>query len=151
MVITSDYRGVLSACYKQDSELVEKYHVLAPTNLEKAIDHTANIFESSEGFEMHVVYEQGDLLGYFGRQVTDIEVLKGFFIMPAFRNKEGVRIFWNYVYKIFAPDIYTCIYENNIRAEQFLLREKFIFVRRVFDQKEQRNYNIYLKCHSEDY
>lgn len=41
---TKDYERIIRACYSSDESLLLKHHIIAPTTLEEAINHTLKTF-----------------------------------------------------------------------------------------------------------
>ena len=146
---TTNFFDVISACYETDPDLLERYHVLAPVDLQTAINHTVQQFLKSSEMGFYTMYElriDGNLVGYFGREVPhkNMQLLCGFFILPKYRTKEVMLKFWRIVRSKFEKEIWTYIFDKNTRAVQYLTKKGFIFVGREYIAHEQQ-YAIFLK------
>ena len=124
---TSDYESVLAACYETDPELLEKYHVLAPTDLESAVENTANVFRGSgDMFKMKKVFCDSEFAGYYGIERIEGNVaLTGFFVMPQYRNKEFLSKFVSLIKEESDGPVYCGVYSHNQRAIKFLEKSGF--------------------------
>lgn len=122
---TTDFESVIRECYNSDSELIEKYHIMAPTTLDKAVDKTVEDFKGAATFSMYRIDKNGKLLAYFGREKTKLVTLTGFFIMPEFRTKEFVTDFWRIVRSKMPSTFYCAVFTKNERAIKFLKKKNF--------------------------
>lgn len=127
VIPTKDYTHVLRICYESDKELLDKYHVLAPTTLENAVKNTRDVFMSTLGvFQMKKVLYGDDFAGYYGiERFEDRFGITGFFVMPKYRNKEFLSTFVSLIKSEFNGDIYCGVYDHNARAINFLLKSGF--------------------------
>lgn len=149
LIETKDYQRVIQKCYEKDYVLTDRYHVIAPDTTEKCVAHTVKVFEGSPCFTMYLLLWEGRFAGYIGVEKSDITTLKGFFLMPSYRRK--VKEFFKSIKDACGDNVYTAVYEKNIRANKYLLRNNCRFVVQMFDEQERQTVNIYKLCHLEDY
>lgn len=142
VVKTNKISEVIEKCYQSDTELIEKYHVLAPVSMEKACDHTIKILEQSMRMDMLTMYEMnvdGRFAGYFCREeLAGIQLITGFFIMPEFRNSRFVNKFWKIVLSKFVGSIFIYLFEKNTRAIKFVKRRGFKLFDSAFVEQEKQ-------------
>lgn len=128
---TKDYEDVIEKCYSSDKDLLDKYHILAPTTLKDAVSNTLSVFVNcgaTGGYEMFKCEVDGNFAGYFGlerQKMGDgvLQMLTGFFLLPEYRRR-SVRYKFLRVIKGKFPQgkILTLIYDKNERAMKFLKR-----------------------------
>ncbi len=140
---TKNRQRVIETCYAADPELIEKYHIMAPTNVKNAVRHTLSVFLKSDKFKMYELIEKGNFVGYIGVEETDIKYIQGFFIMPQYRNKEIFDKFFEIISHVVGDGAYIPVYEKNERAILFLERNKCRFVRTVLDKETNSTYKIF--------
>jgi len=128
---TQNYGEVIEKCYSSDQELLDKFHILAPTTMGEALVHTVSVFincATSGGYEMFKCEVDGNFAGYFGlekAQIGDgtIQLLTGFFIMPEYRTRPFRYKFLRVIKGKFPENkILTLIYDKNQRAVKFFKR-----------------------------
>lgn len=118
----TDYKWIIKKCFAADQDLVEKWHIMAGQGLERCVDVTFADM-SGANVEFKVVYEQKDLVGYFGKEcVPSGEYLTGFFVMPKYRTKEDLKEFWALIKSEFGPEFFCGLYQRNQPAIDFITR-----------------------------
>lgn len=144
---STDIEGIIKKCYPTDQELIEKYHVLAPTTIEDAEKHTIAALKRSIDAGILTVYElskNGYFVGYFGKEVVaGMDYLTGFFLLPEYRDSENVVRFWRIVKAKFDKTIFTYLYEKNTRAIKFIQKKGFKLNDRVFIPQEKQFAKIF--------
>ena len=121
-MIVSDFKPILTKCFAEDFELIEKWHLRAGFGLEICVDQTFNDMKEA-GVECHVVYEERELIGYFGKEKAHGQMfLTGFFVMPEYRTKEDLIEFWALIKKELGPMFYCGLYAKNQPAIDFITR-----------------------------
>ena len=136
------YRTLIEDAYRDSEancpELFEKYCYKAPCSVEDLIEHTVSTLLEEVNFTLYTIWENDYLVAYFGRSVLarNVSYLTTFYIFHAYRNKDFVESFWSILDSKFAPDLYSCQWQNNIPAIDFLKRNGFKFYSemRVKDQ-----------------
>lgn len=136
---------IIDLCYRTDKEVLDKYHVLAPTTFEEAKKHTIWTLNMGSNMVINELSIDNELVGYFGEEHVDtgLTYLTGFFILPKFRTKEVIKKFWKIVQSKFGKTIFTYLYEKNSRAIKFVERRGFILVNTMYVDREQQNVNLY--------
>lgn len=123
-----NYQEAVAKCYATDAELLEKYHVIAPTNLTDAVNDTVDTFLQARdisNFRFYEIYKDGELISYFGTGVhKNIPMLIGYFIVPKYRREFALQ-FMRIVKSKLPPTFFSAVYEKNQRAEKFLKRNNF--------------------------
>src|SRR5688572_4214513 len=114
--LTKNRQQIIERCYESDPELIEKYHIMAPTTTKLAVRHTLSVFLKSDKFKMYELVEKGNFVGYIGVEETDIRYLNGFFIMPQYRNKEIFDKFFEIVRHVVGNNVFIPVYSKNERA-----------------------------------
>lgn len=130
--ITYDWKRIIETCYNSDSEMLEKFHILAPTDVQTAVKHTLKTLSKASDTGTIKIYEctaEEKFMGYFGIEVIPIQnegkiqALTGFFIMPEFRTKEYKQAFIEHIKDQFpSRSILTYIFTKNTRARGFFAR-----------------------------
>jgi len=122
-------RQVITECYSTDIDLIKKYHILAPSTLEKCVEHTVNyLLHTEKEFELDLyeINNNGVLVGYFGRErVKKRENLCGFFLID--RSPEAKKEFMRFLKMKFKDKINCYIYNKNTRGISFLKKNGFKF------------------------
>lgn len=142
---TKEYERVISACYETDPELIEKFHALAPTTKQLAVQHTVRTFKGIESLVMYEIVKDGETIAYFGKETVydRPDFLCGFFIIPEYRTREFVIKFWKILKSKYKSIIFCSIYNKNVRALRFLKKKGFIFVVEVFVPHENQYGRVY--------
>jgi len=148
---TTDYTKTIECCYRSDKDLIDKYHVIAPSTLKECVEHTVSVFIRSQNFTMYELSFWGRFAGYIGVEKSDITTIKGFFLMPEFRVADHYLRFFNTIKEIAGGVAHIPVYDKNKRANSFLLKNNCIFVIGLHDEVENQPVNIYKLCHLEDY
>ena len=124
---TYKWKDVVLKCYETDQDLLDKFHILAPANLQEAVNHTCQTFVdiSNKGvFEMFEATLDDVFIGYFAvEHVTvpygKLRLLNGFFLLPEYRKPDVKKAFIECVRKKFPNGILTGLYSKNERAIKF--------------------------------
>lgn len=143
-----DIEFLITECYKNDDELLKKHHVIAPTTLERASDHTSKTLVKDIEEKNLIVYkimDANEFSAYFGVYDKDnIQGLNGFFIIPKFRTKNFIEKFWEIVLDKFDEKCYIALYKKNIKGIAFIQKKSFKFVRNIFDATENQEAYLYV-------
>lgn len=127
---TEKFEDVIRELYPTDPELLEKYHVLAPTDIESAVKDTVDAFKTeqrSSNFEMWEIREDEKLVAYFGiSHLLKISLMTGYFVLPEYRNKEFFPKFFSIVKSKMPRTWFTAPYKKNTRAVKFLKKNNFV-------------------------
>lgn len=111
---------LIHLCYKDDSDLLQKYH-LAPMDLGSAIESTFGMIYTASRIKKlsnYKVLYQKQPIGYV---VTyEGNFLYSYAIAPKFRKKNILIDWWHEIKKILDRDFATMVYDNNHRAVKFL-------------------------------
>lgn len=108
----------LYECFKTDKDLIQKWHVDSGKGLDACVKRTYKDLKSAQ-VRVYELKKDSELFGYFG--IEKESFLTGFFIIPKFRTKDGVTMFWNEVDNKFKdPIYYTGLYNKNIPAIKFI-------------------------------
>lgn len=120
----SSYKEIIRHCFSQDQDLIEKWHLKAGEGLSKCVDQTYEDMREA-GVEFFVVFEEKDLVGYFGKETCDSgEFLTGFFVVPKFRNKTDLAKFWKIVKSKFGSTFFCGLFKKNQPAIDFITKNK---------------------------
>lgn len=79
---------------------------------------------------MYELSDNGCFSGYIAIEETDVKFIKGFFLMPKYRTETGKKKFINCMRRLLKVVIVP-IYAKNIRANRFLMVNKFNFVKQL--------------------
>lgn len=121
---TDKIRALITEMYSGDSSLLEKWHVIAPTTLVKAVENSLNIFLDSPNLEFKLIENNGEHIGYVGIEQTDIRYVKGFFIAKKHRNAEVKKGFIDLL-KRELGEVIIPLNKNNLRAKRFFIDNGF--------------------------
>ena len=112
---------MIRKCYESSPILINNYHVLAGSPVNKCIYRTVLDFKKWN-VKVHTLEHDGKFVGYFGEELVGTENwLTGFFIMPEFRKSLG-KDFWNMVTEHFNGSFKAGLYSHNIPAIKFLMK-----------------------------
>ncbi len=144
----SEYISILNDCFETDKELLEKYHVCAPTDLNTCVRKTYYDLKSAEGlkfFALHFTNDESDeMIGFFGViKEENYGVLFTFFIKPNHRNQNTMDFFFNSIEKELGMDYYSAIYLHNTRAQRFLEKNNFTVMNEIGVVGEKKNALIF--------
>lgn len=121
---TDKIKSLITEMYSGDSSLLEKWHVIAPTTLEKAVENSLNIFLDSPKLEFKVIENNSEIIGYVGIEQTDVRYVKGFFIAKEHRNTEVKKGFIELL-KRELGEVIIPLNKNNLRAQRFFIDNGF--------------------------
>jgi hypothetical protein len=119
----------IKECYVGDDDLINKYHILAPTTIELATANTVQVLVNAgmtNKYTLYSVFWKGELMGYYGIEIAvvaqgKVPMLTGFCIKKQFRSKEMKKKFFDIVREHFVEKrILTAIYDKNTRALSFI-------------------------------
>ena len=124
-----EIEDMILSCYKTDSELLEKYHVLAPNSLVNCVSDTVMCFRVSlneYNLVIYKIYDNDVFCGYFGiNEHLGLKELCGFFIIPEYRTDGFKGVWLRYLMSKFDNHILCGLYSKNIRGIKFLLNMGF--------------------------
>ena len=123
-----ELKKIIYLCYKDDEELVAKYHsinMLSDNNtLDDCVDMTfSRICNTDFIYEVdnYVVKSNKDVIGY----ITKLDnLLYSFAIIKNFRRKDVLTLWWEKVTHLFGGEIVAMIYDNNTRCSRFFEKNK---------------------------
>jgi hypothetical protein len=110
-------QDLLIKLFATDSELLSKYHILAPNSAEVCAERTFNDLQESK-VQVHLIEQNGEVIGYYGIEGTAF--LTGFFLTPENRTPAMIELFWRRVEKHFDKDYFVGLYTKNTRAINFM-------------------------------
>lgn len=139
----SHYRGIINECFGADEDLLSKWHIVAPADLNTCVNKTMEDLKDAINFEFYELREQGQTVGFIGiEKRLENNFLTGFFLKPDFRKEENKKEFWRIVKEKAGDSVSSAIYPKNIRADKFLSKQPHT-------RMETKNYilfNIQLQC-----
>jgi hypothetical protein len=142
--LTTHRQKVIEKCYSSDEDLINIFHIIAPTTIKAAVIHTLGVFLQSENFKMYELTEKGAFVGYVGvSSNSQFRYVQGFFIMPEFRSKYIFSEFFKQIKHLCGESAYIPVYEKNTRANLFLTKNKCSFVQSMNDDKVGAKFNVY--------
>lgn len=113
----------LTDLFSTDSDLLCKYHVLAPNTAEVCAERTLNDMKEANVI-IHLIEKNDEIIGFYGIEKNKLyNNLTGFFLKPKYRTKEHITDFWNKVDANFDKDYYVGVYSKNTRAIEFLSKK----------------------------
>lgn len=127
----------LTVCFATDKELLDKYHIEAPADLNTCVARTYFDLQKAKNFKFFVIGCTEDIsgiVGFFGKETIDgINFLTSFFIKPQFRHRDMMDFLWTAIEEELGIDFFTALYEKNTRAKKFLERNgmKLIGVKEI--------------------
>jgi len=120
------YNTIIETCYTSDTELLEKYHALAPAMLFDCVQHTVDVFNKAMGFEMYELNDGDNFVGYYGiENYMGEKYLCGFFLMPDYRNDKWKHKLIDEVVKTAGKPVNCLLYKKNKRGIKFLEKMGF--------------------------
>jgi hypothetical protein len=110
--------NVIKTCYKEDSNLVDIYHVKAGMGLDYCVKYNTNDLKSVRA-ECYMITSNDELVGIYATSVmSQLPYLSFMFIRPKFR-KEFTDLVWDKIKVTFNKPFVTAIYKKNIPACKF--------------------------------
>lgn len=120
------YLPIIEECFATDDELLYKWHIEAPADLDTCVRRTFNDLKNAPTIQMYAIKENGEIIGFFGTEKAGgSNWLTSFFIKPKYRDKDVFDYFWNTVKDITGNKYFTAIYEKNERAKKWLEKNGF--------------------------
>lgn len=141
--LTKNIQSVIERCYSNDDELLEKWHIIAPTTHRSAVLHTLSVFRKSDKFKMYELFEKGKFAGYIGVEETDLKYINGFFIMPKYRKKEYFEKFFDMIRHLVGEGAYIPVYAKNERAATWLAKNGCSFIKEAMDKEIGATYKVF--------
>lgn len=115
-----DLRSALRECFKSDPELLEKWHIAAPADLDACVEKTvedAKAFDPGS-FKFYRVFNKHEIVGYWGTEHGSYINL--IFVKPKHRTPEFMKMFWDAIQQSLVSDKFaTAVYAKNKPAIQF--------------------------------
>jgi hypothetical protein len=116
-------KELLTNLFSTDTELLSKYHILAPASAEVCAERTYNDLVSHD-VNIHLIKKDGEVIGFYGIEKNAYtNCLTGFFLKPEHRNKEQITDFWSQVDSNFDKDYYIGVFSKNDKAIKFLTKK----------------------------
>lgn len=116
-------KELLTELFATDSELLSKYHILAPNSAEVCAERTFTDLINAD-IKIHLIEKNNEVIGYYG--IEGSSFLTGFFIKPTHRNKETIERFWKQVDSHFNKDYFVGLHSKNTRAIDFINKKSII-------------------------
>lgn len=115
----------LYTVYKEDPELIEKFHTMNGTDIDTCVDYVLTNLEKDHSI-IYVIFSEinNDIIGFFASSFINIEnenipLLASFFIRPKYR-KLITDMVWNEINDHFKNEMFVVsIVKNNIPANKF--------------------------------
>jgi GNAT superfamily N-acetyltransferase len=145
-----EYIVVLNECFSTDQELLDKYHICAPADLNTCVRRTYYDLKNEKALRFFTLYclteDIAELIGFFGVSNLDgYEMLMSFFVKPRYRSKDVMEFFWKSVEEETRMDFYTGVYIHNTRAQKFLEKNNFKLINEVGLIDDKMDIKIYQK------
>jgi len=102
--------------YESDPILLEKWHVIAGSGLDKCIAQTVSDLSACTSIRFYVVTEDSQFVGYFATEF-DGAYMPTIFIHPKYRHRKAE--FWKLVEAKTLPEWNAGIYAKNIPCKKF--------------------------------
>lgn len=111
-------------CFATDRDLLKRWHVEAPANLEKCVARTVtDIDQAGDDFRFFRVFIKNRirsvLAGYWGTEGSNY--LNLIFVKPKYRNRWFMRDFWDAIQASLESPFRTVIYAKNEQAITFYM------------------------------
>ena len=118
----TDYRNIISQCFAEDQNLLERWHLESGKGLENCVETTHKDMHDAK-IEFFSVHDDQTLVGYFGKEhVQGEDFLTGFFIRPSFRNSTKVKEYWSLLKSEFQKPFYCGLFLKNLPAISFITK-----------------------------
>lgn len=113
---------VIFECFKEDKELVDRWHIEAGKGLKKCVERTVKDLQLCDNYTFYVIKDiDNNVAGWFGIEQGSIgKFLTGFFLKPKLRTKENKEWLIKTVKNITNDTFFSGIYKRNERASKFL-------------------------------
>lgn len=141
----TEIEWILTESYENDKELLQKYHIKAPTSLMECVEHTANRLNECNDLTFYSLADiQHGLIGFFGIENADEKKwLTSFAILPEYRSKEMSQAFWETVFGM-EKELWCALYNKNERAIRFIEKENAEKIADATDETENNEaYQIF--------
>lgn len=118
------YKGVIRECFSSDEELLNKWHISAPADVDICTNRTFEDLKEASNFEFYELKQEGQTVGFFGvEKRTDNNFLTSFFLKPDYRTENDKTEFWKCVKEKAGNSFFSAIEYKNTRAFQFLSKQ----------------------------
>ena len=144
----TEYITILNECFDTDKDLLDKYHVCAPADMNTCVRKTYYDLKTAESLKFFVLHctndETDDIVGFFGViKEEKYGVLFTFFIKPKYRDQNTMDFFFDSIEKELGMDYYSAIYLHNTRAQRFLEKNNFTVVNEIGVVREKKDAIIF--------
>lgn len=115
--------NAVSVCYSECPRTTELHHDFSGFTVKQCAKDVINKLNTLNNYNFYLVFNKGDLVGYFGTTVSDgYDCLYTFFVRPKYRNQNNLPPFWSVILSKFDGDFFAGIYSSNEPATRFLTR-----------------------------
>lgn len=121
----NNYEPIIRECFSSDEELLLKFHIEAPANLDVCVERTISDLMDADKYKFYSIMDGKEIAGFFGiESVSILPFLTGFFLKPKYRTEQGKECFWRFVKEKIGDNFMSAIYSKNTRADNFLSKQK---------------------------
>lgn len=125
----SEYEETIKSLFSEDPLLINKFHINFGKGINSCVERTVSDMMSFENYILFGIKHEGKIISFFGKEtINENDFLTGFFIKVNYRVKDFVLRFWEIVENTFkSKNLFSCVYEHNKRAIDFLSKKGSIF------------------------
>lgn len=122
---TNNYEPIIRECFDSDKDLLTKYHIEAPADLDTCVSRTVHDLMDVDRYKFYSIMSGNEVAGFFGKElVAVLPFLTGFFLKPKYRTEYGKECFWKLIKEKIGDNFMSAIYLKNTRADNFLSKQK---------------------------
>jgi len=118
-------QSIIENGFKLDKDLIGIYHIESGTDYKTCATRTYNDLKNTTlpSFKFYGVFEDDDLVGFFGTEDIDhgVHYVNTIFVKPEYRNRAAMKGFYKCLTDIVGNNYVTALYKKNSRAIDFYL------------------------------
>lgn len=116
-------QDLVTICYSECDRSRELYHDYAGFSVKECSANFAEKLNSLNGYDFYLVYDNSELIGYFGTtEIDNLDCLYTFFVRPKFRKSDYLKKYWKLIESKFDGNFFAGVYSSNQPAKSFLTK-----------------------------
>lgn len=119
-----DIKSVVLECFRDDHDLLNKYHIKAGSSLSECVEDTCSVLKNGTNFDFtfyKLINDAGIICGFLGVE-PDSSHLTTFCLKKRYRVKEYKDSLWKIIVGFLGEEFNCGLYAKNERAVNFLLK-----------------------------
>ena len=115
-----NYSNAIRMCWDKDPK-IQTYSRNSAFDLDERVRLEVKCLENNSDLKFYEVYNNNDMVGYFGKEEQPFPCLTTFFIMPKYREVKNE--IWNYMISHLPEKFFIGLFKVNKRAINFCINQ----------------------------